>query len=282
MQLFRIIALVLLIAFSMSFSVAKAETDIMEAAAPNGWVFQYFNILQHGSGFAGDKLPFTDMKADVAMNLFRVAYWDTNFVIHTIVPYGYVNQEVSIGGTDIIDAHTDGLGDMFIGGAYRFNGENKDCWLLTGMDMKLPTGRYDAEKVPNPQIGGGSASFQPFIILSKIYDKAAWGHDTEIRYDINSELGEITTNPDDILEIWQTLHVGVAKNLRAGMAFKGEFAVNDDNNDTSKSRYMGIGPEVMWNNDKGVVVWAKVLFDVDTKDNPEHFTNFTLRLSVPF
>ncbi len=282
MSTMKKIAFASLLLLFTTYGVVRAETNILEASAPNGWVFQYFNIYQHGSGFEGDKLPFDDMNLDVSMNLFRVAYWDTNYVAHAIVPYGYVNQEVGIGGANIIDANTDGLGDIYLGGAYRFNGENKDCWLLTGMDLKLPTGRYDADKLPNPQIGSGSTSFQPFVIYSQLHDKGAWGHDTEIRYDFNSKLGEVNYNPDDMLEIWQTLHFGVAENLRAGLAVKGEFVTTDDNNDTSKSRYIGAGPEIMWHNDKGIVVWAKLLFDLETEDYPKNFTSFTLRLSMPF
>lgn len=260
---------------------SRAETNILEAAAPNGWVFQYFNIDQHASNFAAEDMPVTDMKVDANISLFRAAYWDTNYVLHTIIPYGYINQEMSVANTEVSDGYSDGLGDMYIGGAYRWNGENKDSWLLGGMDIMLPTGRYDSS-ISTPYLGKGSTSFQPFVILSKLYSQGAWGHDTEIRYDIFSDWGEVKHDPDDVLELWQTLHMGVAENLRTGIAFKGEFSCTDDNNDGVNSAYMGVGPEIMWNNDKGIVIWAKLLFDTYAKDHPEDYTSFTLRLSVPF
>ena len=260
---------------------AIAETDILEAAAPNGWVFQYFNINQHAKSFASENLPVSDIKVEANVSLFRAAYWDTNYVVHAILPYGYVNQEMSVANLQISDGHSDGLGDVYIGGAYRWNGENKDSWLLGGMDVMLPTGRYAPDST-TPTIGTGSTSFQPFIILSKLYSAGAWGHDTELRFDINSDWGEVKHDPDDVLEVWQTLHFGVAENLRAGIALKGEFASCDDNNDGVMSNYMGIGPEVMWTNDKGVVLWAKLLFDTYAKDSPEDYSYFSLRLSVPF
>ncbi len=276
-------------------NAAKAETNILEAAAPNGWVFQYFYINQSASSFAADEMALDDMDLDVNMNLFRLAYWDTDYVIHTIVPYGFVDQTVTAGGADIVDGDTDGLGDMFIGGAKRWNLDPESCWLLGGMDFRLPTGRYDSKNdssctdftpFGNPNVGSGSTSFQPFVILSKLYNEGMWGHDTEIRYCFNTDMGPTPYDPDDKLEIWQTLHMGLNPNLRAGIAFKGEFENADDDGsrdaDDISSRYMGLGPEIMWNNGKGVVVWAKLLFDIDAEDHPEDMTAFTLRVSLPF
>ena len=277
-------------------SAVKAETNILEAAAPNGWVFQYFYIDQHAEAFAQDEMAVGDMDLDVNMNLFRLAYWDTNYVVHAIVPYGFVDQRVEIaGGPTVVDGDTDGIGDMFIGGAKRWNVEPKSFWILGGMDLRLPTGRYDSRNdssctdfaaFGNPNIGSGSTSFQPFFILSKLYNEGMIGHDTEIRYDFNTDLGPAPYDPDDKLEIWQTLHMGINPNLRAGITFKGEWEnANDDGGkdaDNVSSSYMGLGPEVMWNNGKGVVVWAKLLFDIDAEDHPEDMTAFTLRVSLPF
>ncbi|MBN2843104.1 MAG: transporter [Sedimentisphaerales bacterium] len=275
------IALAALAITALPFSEAQAETNILEAAAPNGWVFQLLQVNQHATGFGGEKSGLTDMNLDVSVTMARVAYWDTNFVLHTILPYGYINQEAAVGDMRVIDADTDGLGDAFVGGAWRFNGENKDCWLLTGMDLRLPSGRYDWQDA-GPQVGSGSLSFQPFVILSKLYEQGMIGHDTEIRYDVNSDYGEVVHDPDDAWEIWQTLHMGVAPNLRAGITAKGVFATGDDNNDGYKSSNIGVGPEIMWNNDKGMVVWTKLLFDTYSKDAPTDSATLTVRLSVPF
>ena len=293
MKVILFISLMLTVVFS---SALKAETNILEAAAPNGWVFQYFYINQNASGFGAKDMPLEDMDLDVNMNLFRLAYWDTNYVVHAILPYGFVDQTVTAaGGPDIVDGDVDGLGDAFFGAAKRWNIEKGSCWLLGGMDLKMPTGRYDTrndssctdfEAFGNPNIGAGSLSFQPFLILSKLYNEGQFGHDTEIRYDINTEYGPVPYDPDDKLEIWQTLHMGVMPNLRAGISYKGEweFATDagDKDADDFDSIYEGIGPELMWNNDKGVVVWAKVLFDINAEDHPEDMTAFTLRLSLPF
>ena len=275
----------------------KAETDILEAAAPNGWVFQYFYINQSASSFAADEMPLEDMDLDVNMNLFRVAYWDTDYVVHAIVPYGFVDQTVTAaGGPDIVDGDTDGLGDAIIGGAKRWNVDPKSCWILGGMDLQLPTGRYDSRGdssctdfrafANNPNVGSGSLSFQPFLILSQLHEDGMWGHDTELRYDFNTDMGPAPYDPDDKLEIWQTLHMGINPNLRAGVAFKGVFENADDEGgkdaDDFSSNYMGLGPEVMWNNGEGVVLWAKLLFDIDAEDHPKDMTVFTMRLSVPF
>ena len=123
---------------------------------------------------------------------------------------------------------------------------------------------------------------EPFLILSKMYNKGMLGTDTEVRLQMNTSAGPIQYDPDDRLHIWQTLHMGLAKNLRVGAAADDEFDEEDDDNDDDHGVYLGVGPEVMYVADCGIVIWAKVLFDVYTNDNPEKFLTAYLRLSIPF
>lgn len=279
-----------------------AETDFMEAAAPVGWVYQDFNIWQHGRGYSWEDTPLRDLDLDAYVHLFRVARWWENGVLHAILPVGYVDQTAT-GPNDarLVDGHACGLADMFVGGAYRWTSANKDWWLLGGADIRIPTGGYQAEDDPGcihfspaftglgggVNMGSGSTSFQPFVIFTKIYEKGFIGHDTEIRYDLNTGLGEIDYNPDDKFEIWQTLHLGLSKGFRAGVSLKADFEVEDedgdaDDNDHTDSDYVGLGPGIMLANDQGVVLWSKLLFDVYSKDFAEDIFTLYFRLSIPF
>ncbi len=282
--------------------MAGAETDFMEAAAPVGWVYQDFNIWQHGTGYSWEDTPLRDLDVDAYIHLFRVARWWESGVLHAILPVGYIDQTgYGADGSELVAGDTCGIGDIFVGGAYRWTSENKDWWLLGGADLRLPTGRY--EEVNDPgcihfspaftglgggvNMGSGSTSVQPFVIFTRMYQKGFIGHDTELRYDFNTGLGDIDYNPDDKVEIWQTLHVGLSKGLRVGATMKAEFEVEDedgdaDDNDHTGAEYIGVGPGAMLATEKGVVLWAKLLFDVYSKEYAEDIFTLYFRLSIPF
>ncbi|MBI9016705.1 MAG: transporter [Phycisphaerae bacterium] len=281
----------------------QAETDLLEAAAPPGYHFQYFNIYQHGQDFARDDIGLKDLDIDVNVSLFRPVKWWDNGVIHAVIPYGYIDQEATVstpgGPMQLVGDSKWDLGDAFIGGAYRWHSEKandmKDpgnkWWVLAGSDFRFPTGNYDSKcdpydakkLVPDSGVnfGNGSFSVQPFFILSTLFNKGMFGTDTEVRWDFNTSAGPIKYNPDDKLELWQTFHMGLPGGFRVGVAAKGEFEITDDDNDDDHSLYIGVGPELMWM--KGnFVIWTKVLFDVMTNDSPEEFITAYVRMGWNF
>jgi hypothetical protein len=291
----KLFILILVIGLTWT-NAALAETDFLEAAAPAGWHFQYFNIYQHSNSFARDDVPIDKFNLDVNVNLLRPTRWFDNGVVHAIIPFGYIDQTVDAPGQfNLISDSKWSFGDAYIGGAYRWYSEKANdkadpaakWWLLAGNDFRLPTGKYSGKAdpssskfIPNSDVnfGSGSFSIQPFMILSTLFAEGMLGTDTEVRYCINTSTGSINYNPHNKLEIWQTLHMGVAPGLRAGIASKGEFAMTSD--DTGSS-YVGVGPELMWMKDN-FVIWAKVLFGVHAKDTAEDMTTAYVRMSWKF
>jgi hypothetical protein len=278
---------------AMFASAARAETDFMEAAAPPGPVFQVFQLYQNSRDFARDEIPLKDLDLDAAVTLLRPAWWWEGGVVHAIVPVGYVDQSAHVFGTQehLFSGEECGLGDIYLGGAKRWIGQNKDWYFLAGGDVRLPTGDYESDQDPFSQsfspfggfnFGSGSLSLQPFVILTKMYKQGFFAHDTEVRFDLNTSAGPIDYNPDDKIEFWQTAHFGVTKNLRLGAALKAEQEVEDDDGDRDHANFLGIGPEAMYAWDNGVVLWAKVIFGVCANDYPEDLTTIYLRLSIPF
>jgi len=291
----KLMYLLSLLLVMLIWTTAAAETDFMEAAAPNGWVFQNFQIYQHGEDFANDDIPLSDMDLDVYLSMFRVAKWWDTGVAHAIIPVGYIDQTAyaSPAGEQIVysEGIEAGLADSYLGYAYRWSNK-KDWWFLAGMDLRLPTGEYNSKDDPyctghfqttgGCNLGNGSFSLQPFLILSKLYEGGMLGTDTEVRMDINTSAGPIQYDPDDRLEVWQTLHMGVIPGkLRVGATLKAEVEIEDDDMDNDHSTFVGVGPEIMYVMGD-VILWGKVTFDVYTNDYPEKLTTAYLRLSVPF
>ncbi len=272
-----------LLLFSLAMTnVASAETDFMEAAAPAGTCFQYFTIYQHGEDFARDDTPVKDLDVDAVASLFRIAKWWEDGVIHAIIPATYASQEgdiVNASPAHEIDGSDFGIGDAYIGGAKRWISEDKTSYLLAGADLKLPTGDYNSDNDIN--LGSGSLAIQPFVILTKIYNKGAIATDTEIRLDINTTVGPVDHAPDDVLEVWQTLHMGITKDFRAGIALKGEFDAKDNDGDDDNSMSISVGPQILYQMGK-TTIWSKVLFNVHSEDTLEDAVTAYIRISMPF
>lgn len=276
--------------------VARAETDFLEAGPPPGWLAQLYQIYFHADDFSRDDIPIDGFDLDAYNALLRVAYFDkAGPLVHTIIPFTYIDEDVRInaGGSRLkfFGDSDAGLGDIFVGGGWRWINEDKDLFFIAGGDLRLPTGEFsnhaDASSpafVPfrdAVNIGSGSLSAQPFVILTKLWDKGRWASDTELRYDVNTSAGPINYNPDDKLEVWQNISYGLTPHLRVGPMFKGEFEIEDADGDHDHSVFTAVGPGVFWSRDQWAL-WGKVLFDVYSADAPEDTILLYLRLSYHF
>lgn len=288
----RLTCLVVLLVLIVSAQL-WAETDFMEAAPPAGWYFQNFQIYYHSEDWARDDIMMKDCDVDAYTSLFRVARWWDKGVAHVIVPVGYTDLKADPVGAPggIMDGHECGLGDIYLGAARRWINETKDCFLLVGADLRAPTGDYNSREdcydaknfagFRSFNYGSGSLSVQPFVILTKLFNGGMIASDTEVRFALNTSAGPIRYNPDDRLEIWQNVSYGLTKELRVGAALKGEFELEDDDGDNDHTTSLAVGPGIMymWGD---VVIWSKVLFDVQANDTHEDSVMAYLRISIPF
>ena len=273
----------------------QAETDLMEAAPPAGTYFQWFQIYQNFDDIARDDIRLSDLDVDAYVSLFRIAKWWDNGVFHVVVPVGWVGQEARVdtpgGRMTLWDGHECGMGDMFVGGGPRFINEAKDTFFVPGIDLRLPTGNYDSDEdagsghwAPHGgsfNMGTGSFSVQPFAILTKMFNQGLIASDTEVRYSFNTSAGPIQYNPDDRLEVWQNVSLGLAPNFRVGAFSKYEFELCDDDHDDDHASFIAVGPGLMYMIDD-IVIWGKVLFDVASEDSPEKCVTAYMRMSIPF
>lgn len=273
---------------------ALAETDFMEVAPPAQLAFQYFPIYQHVDSFSRDDIPVDDLDVDVFVNLFRLAKWWDNGVAHVILPVVYADQDVMTntpGGPLMLNEGSNfGIGDVFIGGGPRFISEQKDLFIVPGVDLRLPTGTYESHHDPGADdfipgkeamLGSGALAVQPFVIVTKLFENGLLASDTECRFDLETTAGPVDYNPDDGFELWQNFSIGLAENFRVGGLFKAEFEMDDDDKDGDRAWYMETGPGAMIVFDGGIVLWSKVMFDVAGNDSAEDSVKVYFRLSIP-
>jgi hypothetical protein len=194
----------LILCFSLLFLLATADVNATEfggGAYPNGAedclcgfvpppgyyflnYFEYYSADQFKSDNGNDLIPGFDLHA--AANVFRFLYvtkqqiFGGNWAVHMFVPL--VNLEVTL--PPLGEQGRAGLGDIIVDPFILSWHFNKNWHLATGVDIYIPTGRYDEEDFAN--IGRNYWTFEPLVAVTFLSD-SGFEMSGKFMYDFNTK-----------------------------------------------------------------------------------------------
>ena len=262
-----------------------AEDFMSGAIPPPGFYFINYFLYYHADEFKGNNgySGIPDFDLDVVANTFRFIYitkqkiFGANWGVHMFVPIVY--QDVSVGTPfGIISDTQTGLGDIIVDPFILSWHFSKNFHLATGVDIYMPTGRYDKDDLANTS--RNYWTFEPIVAFTYLSD---FGLEvsSKFMYDIN------TNNPDTDYRSGQEFHfdytVGYKMknwNLGVGGYYYKQFT-NDKINGQKvvdlngmkvdpgfKGQVFAVGPELKYDY-KNMSFILKYLFETAVDNRPE-------------
>ncbi|NWF52080.1 MAG: transporter [Nitrospirae bacterium] len=186
-----------------------AEDFMSGAVPPPGTYFINYLIYYHADEFnngRGENVD-EDFDLDVIVNVFRFIHITKHKILggywgmHMFIPVVY--QEVSVGspGGILSDTQT-GVGDIIVDPII-LSWHSKNFHFATGVDIYIPTGRYDAGRGSNEfDIANTSRNYWTFEPIVAFTYQSDFGLEvsSKFMYDIN------TNNPDTDYRSGQEFH----------------------------------------------------------------------------
>jgi hypothetical protein len=264
-----------------------AEDFMSGAIPPPGFYFINYFLYYHADDFNnkhGDNID-KDFDLDVIANTFRFIYitkqkiLGANWGVHMFVPIMY--QDVT--ATTPLGVKSDtqtGLGDIIVDPFILSWHFSKNFHLATGIDIYMPTGRYDVDDLANTS--RNYWTFEPIVAFTYMTD---FGLEvsSKFMYDIN------TNNPDTDYRSGQEFHFDYAVGYKvsdwtvgaAGYYYKqftndkinGETVKFPDPNplgfeDGFKGQVFAVGPAVKYAY-KNMSFTFKYLWETNVEQKPE-------------
>ena len=262
-----------------------AEDFMSGAIPPPGFYFINYFLYYHADEFNnkhGDNVD-KDFDLDVVANTFRFIYitkqkiFGANWGVHMFVPIVYQDVTATTPGGVKSDTQT-GLGDIIVDPFILSWHFSKNFHLATGIDIYMPTGRYDKDDLANTS--RNYWTFEPIVAFTYLSD---FGLEvsSKFMYDIN------TNNPDTDYRSGQEFHfdytVGYKiQNWNVGVAgYYYKQVTNDKINgekvtfpdflgfeDGFKGQAVAVGPAVKYSY-KNMSFILKYLWETEVEQRPE-------------
>src|SRR4030066_100989 len=164
-----------------------AEDCLCGFIPPPGYYFINYFLYYSADKFKGkgDNPDNSDFDLEVAANIFRFIYITKqkilggNWGMHMFVPFA--NQEVTLAPS--VSQGRAGLGDIIVD-PFILSWHFKNWHLATGLDIYIPTGRYDKEDFSN--ISRNYWTFEPIFAFTYISD-GGFEVSSKFMYDFNTE-----------------------------------------------------------------------------------------------
>jgi len=164
-----------------------AEDCLCGFIPPPGYYFINYFLYYSADKFKGkgDNPDNSDFDLEVAANIFRFIYITKqkilggNWGMHMFVPFA--NQEVTLAPS--VSQGRAGLGDIIVD-PFILSWHFKNWHLATGLDIYIPTGRYDKEDFSN--ISRNYWTFEPIFAFTYLSD-SGFEVSSKFMYDINTE-----------------------------------------------------------------------------------------------
>jgi hypothetical protein len=260
-----------------------AEDCLCGFVPPPGYYFlnyfEYYSADQFKSDNGNDLIPGFDLHA--AANVFRFLYVTKqqilggNWAVHMFVPL--VNLEVTL--PPLGEQGRAGLGDIIVDPFILSWHFNKNWHLATGVDVYIPTGRYDQEDFAN--IGRNYWTFEPIVAATFLSD-SGFEMSGKFMYDFNTKntdsfFGDDVSGHDYLSG--QEFHFDYAitqgfGGWRAGLAgYYYNQLTNDELNDEKyldgfRGQAFALGPLVQYQY-KNMFLTAKYQFETAVENKPK-------------
>jgi hypothetical protein len=254
-----------------------AEDFMSGAVPPPGYYFlnyfEYYSADEFKDAHGNELFPGFDLNA--AANVFRFLYVTKQQIfggywgVHMFVPL--VNLEVTL--PPLGEQGRAGLGDIIVD-PFILSWHFKNLHLATGVDIYIPTGRYDEEDFAN--IGRNYWTFEPIFAVTFLSD-SGFEVSSKFMYDFN------TKNTDSFLGgdylSGQEFHFDYTIGQKFGdwrVGLGGYYykqLTNDELNgekflDGFKGQVVAIGPQVQYQY-KNMFFTAKYHFETAVENKPE-------------
>jgi hypothetical protein len=252
------------------------------AVPPPGYYFINYFLYYHADEFNNKNGDNVDKKfdLDVVANTFRFIYITKQKIfggywgVHMFVPIVYQDVTPPFSGRN--DTQT-GLGDIIVD-PFILSWHSKNWHFATGIDIYMPTGRYDKDDLANTS--RNYWTFEPIVAFTYLSD---FGLEvsSKFMYDIN------TNNPDTDYRSGQEFHfdytVGYKiQNWNVGVAgYYYKQMTNDKINgekvtfpdflgfeDGFKGQAIAVGPAIKYNY-RNMSFTLKYLWETEVKHRPE-------------
>lgn len=262
------------------------ENFLVGAAPPPG-----LHWLVYGNAYratrlkddGGDDIPVPGFKVEAYVLALRPVWSTTvqvaggNLVAHAILPL--VDLKVSAAGNT---SHETGLGDITLGPGIAFHHSPK-LHSVIGVDIVLPTGRYDRNGLAN--VGRNHVSLQPLYALSHV-DPNGFNGDVKLTLNLNAENRDTRFRSGHEVFLDYAAGWGLGNGWTVGVGGHVWQQLTNDRADGksvegSKVRALSIGPSIRYDNGKGGFITAKLQRDTGVRNSTEG-TAFWLKANLPF
>jgi hypothetical protein len=247
-----------------------AEDFLSGAAPPPGTYL--INYLTHYradrfTDDSGDKL-MPDFKLRATADVVRIIHMTDKQLLgatwgmHMFVPIVYLDVESSMG-----DDSAGGLGDIIVDPLI-LAWHSKNFHVTTGLDIYLPTGRHNANRLANP--GRNYWTFEPVVGVT-------WLGDTGLQASVKAMYDFNTKNDDTGYRSGQEFHADWALGQKLGAYTVGAAGywyqqTTDDRNDNGgtldRGRSIALGPVLRYDY-RNMAFTLKYLIETDTRNRPE-------------
>lgn len=259
-----------------------AEDFMSGAVPPPGYYFINYFVYYSADEFNdkdGDEVD--DFDLDVVANTFRFIYITKQKIfggfwgVHMFVPIVY--QDVTLFGRS---DNLTGLGDIIVD-PFILSWHFKNWHLATGIDIYMPTGRYDKDDLANTS--RNYWTFEPIFAFTYISD-GGFEVSSKFMYDINTENND---SPRGDYQSGQEFHFDYAVGYKvsnwnlgvAGYYYKQitDDEINDDEapavaalgfDEGFKGQAFAVGPAVKYNY-KNMSFTLKYLWETAVEHRPE-------------
>lgn len=188
-----------------------------------------------------------------------------DLVFHGIAPL--VDLDVKLGGAS---QSKQGLGDMVLGVGSGYH-LSPNLHLIPGIDLMLPTGRYDEGDLAN--LGNNRFSIQPLVNITYV-DPAGFNGDLKLMYTFNGENRATDYRSGQEFIADYDLGYGLGNGWVLGVGGYYYRQTTDDRRfgddiADSKGRGTGFGPVIKYDSGRGWFVTAKWQNDSGARNRPQ-------------
>jgi hypothetical protein len=251
-----------------------AEDFMSGAVPPPGYYFLNYFLYYSADEFKdgdGDEL-IPDFELNATANIFRFLYVTKQQIfggywgVHAFVPL--VNLEVTL--PPLGEQGRAGLGDIIVD-PFILSWHFKNWHLVTGIDIYMPTGRYDEEDYAN--IGRNYWTFEPVVAFTYL-SEGGFEASSKFMYDLNTKNSDTDYLSGQEFHFDYTLGYKIS-NWRVGLGgYYYKQITNDEidgdkvGDDGFKGQAFALGPQIQYQY-KNMFFTAKYQIETEVENKPE-------------
>lgn len=260
-----------------------SEGFMTGAVPPPGNYLVSYNTFYTADRFAHSAPVFDDFKLAVSATVLRAIHVSDrqilggNWAMHAFLVYADVNVK-NLGGAH---QQREGMGD-FIFDPLAIGWHAGNWHWVTGVDIYLPTGRYDSDALANP--GRHYTTLEPLFGVTYL-DPAGYEFSIKTMFDYNFENRATDYRSGNELhaDFVAARHLGAWSVGLGGYVYR---QVSDDRGDGAvlggfRGRANALGPQLAYTWRQGITLAGRYQHEFDARNRPEGdklWINFALPL----